>query len=164
MNYFQAINIPIPERFFLKSLIKINRGKRRFLHELEYINQNWHRLSDRCFRIMTYGHWLYISAFMSLNVEFLKRFNNKIVPSALINNKNCYFSFNMWTLPLSDSTFKYKIIKCLKCENMFTTYRNKRIDSSYYKHECYLSFFKHLLPNQYYGFYCIYYLGDLRFI
>jgi len=162
MNYFQAINISIPERFFLKSLIKLDRRKRSFLHELQYINQNWHRLSDRCFEIMTHGHWLYISAFMMMNVNFLKRFSNKIIPSALINNKNCYFSFNMWLL--DDTTFRYKIVQCFKCKNRFTSYRSKRIKDSYYKHDCYLYFFRHLLSNEYYRFYCLYYMRDLRYI
>ena len=161
MNYFEAIQIPIPERYFIQSASNWSGGKNSMIDELKFIHDNWSSLSENVIKNFDYRHWLYVSALLPINLRFIKQYRDKIKVAALANNKSCFNIFKMWSLPSAPSDIRFRVFKCWNCNKPFTSYRNKKIKDSYYRHPCYLKIFQKIAPTQYEKFYCTYYLRDL---
>src|SRR5436190_15890631 len=115
LNYFNAINIKIPERFFIKSVLNTENKKSKILHEFRFININFLSMSENCMRHLKYHHWVYISGVKLMSLDFIKKYQNKIIPSALVNNKKCFNVVNLWQFPVHVLNFRFKIITCAIC-------------------------------------------------
>lgn len=146
VNYFRALGLFTPERFFVSNVMKNEKGglsKKKLFFDLYFIKHNLFNLSEKCLRILKYQHWLYISACMAINRDFILKHRDKLVVSALVNNANCFTEINLWLVDRKNSNLSLKVFNCLNCGKKFTTYISRRISNQYYLHYCYVHFFQY---------------------
>lgn len=156
VNYFRALYWSTPERFFIKHVKKSEKrlNKMRLFYELYFIKYNFKNMSNECIQFLKYQHWLYISARMPMNRDFILQHRDKLIIPALVNNKHCFKVINLWTVDRRNSDTSFKVFNCWMCNKRFTTYRSRRIKTQYYTHYCYVYYFQYIINIK--EFYLVY--------